>query len=304
MWICLCVEFHARQAQIRHGDLKPDKILRFGPTQENIIGTLQFGDWGLAKYHSMATMLQGEKGQDTTTRYGTPLYEPPKVELGEVKLLGHQYDVWSMGCIVLEIIIWLLWGYQGVQKFHADVNGRGPEKLTCCEIRPDHDTDANRSKAVLRPIVVDWMSKIAEAVCPENTVLGALLNLVRKRLLVVELPPSRGQTVYKKDGQAASRPQTPHEPPGARGSDPGNPVIQVTITSRATSGEFLGILKREVFLESGPSKDSTPPPDWWFRPGLRGQILTLKSRARTDICWECPTPKALRTAPGTRPHWR
>ena len=50
-------------------------------------------------------------------------------------------------------------------------------------------------KASLRPIVVKWMDHIAmEPICEEGTVLGALLSLIRTRLLIIEPSPDIGQT--------------------------------------------------------------------------------------------------------------
>ena len=119
----------AHHNQIRHGDLKPGNILCFAPTDENIFGTLKIGDWGLAKFHSEATALRGERGVATATKYGTPLYEPPEVDLGKVKLLGRQYDVWSIGCVILELIIWLLYGHCSVIAFRCQRSRYNAESL-------------------------------------------------------------------------------------------------------------------------------------------------------------------------------
>jgi serine/threonine protein kinase len=180
---------------IRHGDLKPENILRFQSKPESIFGTLKIGDWGLAKYHNTATVLRGE---NTTTKYGTPLYEPPEVEVGKLKILGRQYDIWSMGCIILELIIWLLYGYNDVKRFRKEVRGESKNQVPCYRFVSDGDGD--QYKAKVHEIVVRWMDHMAEdPVCAADTAMGELLNLVRKRLLVVELPPLRGQTIYIKE---------------------------------------------------------------------------------------------------------
>lgn len=69
------------QAWMRHGDLKPENILRFRPTSTAIFGTLKIGDWRLAKYHNVATVLRSLSNMATTTNLGTALYEPPEVEI-------------------------------------------------------------------------------------------------------------------------------------------------------------------------------------------------------------------------------
>ena len=177
---------------VRHGDLKPANILCFTPTNGNIFGTLKISDWGLSKFHSEATVWRAQRGLGTSTNYGTPLYEPPEVALGEVKLLGRQYDIWSLGCVFLEILIWLLNGYQKVQAFRSDIRRNSLGRVAYYEIQEkDGQLDAN-----LCPVVVKWMDRMAnEPPCRENTTLGAILNLVKTHLLVIKLPPGMGQTM-------------------------------------------------------------------------------------------------------------
>ncbi|KAI3336766.1 hypothetical protein HD806DRAFT_517809 [Xylariaceae sp. AK1471] len=257
------------EGKIRHGDLKPGNgihrdayclILRFGATDNNIFGTLKIGDWGLAKLHSMATVLRQEKGLDTTTKYGTPLYEPPEVQLGEVTLLSRQYDVWSMGCVILEIMIWLLYGYHGVKKFRVDVKGPSRDQLPCYHFK----TENGEHKATLRPIVIKWLDHMAndEPRCSQDTALGALLSLVRNKMLVVQLPPGMGQTRYVKNWEVPTRRESPLEPV----VDSPTPGLLVTAATnlrdnfdprriqayRATSSELLELLEQEVMDDEAP----------------------------------------------------
>ncbi|KAJ9138328.1 Serine/threonine-protein kinase par-4 [Pleurostoma richardsiae] len=271
------------EAQIRHGDLKPRNILRFEPTGGNIFGTLKLGDC------SMATVLRQKVGLDITTEYGTPLYEPPEVELGELKLLSRQYDIWSMGCVILEIIIWLLYGYRGVQRFRADVNGQSRDRVTCYDIEMEDD----RYKAKVRPIVIQWMDHLAkEPLCGEDTALGAFLRLVRKRLLIVELPPEMGQTKYVQEWEVPMR----QEPSMPSPKSPGTPQLMATSTTsreehfsprqiqpyRATSKELVDRLNEEVM------DDEDRPEDFWFKAGTRPQQPEFRLSA----------PRAMQNASG------
>ncbi|KAK1749398.1 hypothetical protein QBC47DRAFT_151925 [Echria macrotheca] len=234
-------------AQIRHGDIKPDNILRFEPSAANIIGTLKIGDWGLAKFHKEPTVLRLQKGQQTETRYGTVMYEPPEVELGELRLLSRQYDIWSMGCVVLEIIIWLVYGYRSVQRFRWDVQGRYRVSVPCYVIESSPDGQA--SKAKLQPIVERWLGYLAaDPVCAEDTALGELIKLVRTRLLIVELPPFMGETVRIKeweveDVSGESGRRLAISPQTARGGnlEPANPGLG---RHRATSTDLVTALEQ------------------------------------------------------------
>jgi len=90
----------------RHGDLKPENILRFLATDE-MVGTLRISDLGLAKRHTVAT---GLRRLPSTARFGTAAYEPPEAvtRLGSPR--SRLYDIWSFGCIMLEFVIWLVYG--------------------------------------------------------------------------------------------------------------------------------------------------------------------------------------------------
>lgn len=89
---------------IRHGDLKPENILRFNGF--NGLGVLKVADMGLAKRHVVATQ---DRPHVTSTRFGTIRYEAPETETA-IRGRSRLYDIWSMGCITLEFIIWILYG--------------------------------------------------------------------------------------------------------------------------------------------------------------------------------------------------
>ncbi|KAL1799029.1 hypothetical protein ACET3X_003066 [Alternaria dauci] len=117
---------NATGASYRHGDLKPENILVFN--KGGLIGTLKIGDWGEAREHGQATEMRPSK---TTAKYGTRRYEAPEVETGvTAKWLGQStkrrsrlYDIWAMGCITLELTIWLLYGADGLSRFdHSSTN--------------------------------------------------------------------------------------------------------------------------------------------------------------------------------------
>lgn len=104
-------------ASYRHGDLKPENILLF--SGGGCIGKFKIGDWGEAKEHEQVTEM---RPSNTTAKYGTRRYEAPEVETGvRAKFLGQStrrisrlYDIWAMGCITLEFIIWLMYGLDGL----------------------------------------------------------------------------------------------------------------------------------------------------------------------------------------------
>ncbi|XP_012472596.1 mitogen-activated protein kinase kinase kinase 20 [Gossypium raimondii] len=76
-----------------HSDLKPSNILVFTPQHGTYLPILKIADFGLAKQ-------QGAK--DTRSGFrGTKYYMSPESIVGEV---SGALDIWSLGCIVVEMI--------------------------------------------------------------------------------------------------------------------------------------------------------------------------------------------------------
>ena len=187
-------------ASYRHGDLKPENILCF--KDNSTIGQLKIGDWGEAKNHNVVTELRPSK---TTAKYGTRRYESPEVETGmPTSFLGQNnkrrsrlYDIWAMGCITLEFIVWLLYGQDGLDKFNNSF--RGPWRN---DSSPFYQITQINNKKVARvhDSAVQWMDEMArDPACQPNTALGDLLEIVRNGLLVVKLPRRLGSNLSAMD---------------------------------------------------------------------------------------------------------
>jgi serine/threonine protein kinase len=174
----------------RHGDLKPANILWFkqGDTK---FGTLKIGDWGEAKEHYNGTALR----HNTTAQCGTRRYEPPEVQTGlKLKLSGGSrfvrsrlYDIWGIGCITLEILIWLMYGLGELKRFERESAGTYGASDLFYEV-------SSGKPAKVHGNVEHWMSEMAvDPRCfPDKTALGDLLKIVRTGLLIVKLPREGG----------------------------------------------------------------------------------------------------------------
>lgn len=178
------------EASYRHGDLKPENILCF--TGEGQIGTLKIGDWGIAKFNedSQVTVM---RPSGTTSKHGTCRYEAPEVDIGvqrrfigqSLKRRSRLNDIWAMGCITLEFIVWLLYGRDGLQLFDGRM---GSDSFYQSEIVN------GKPVAQVHPVVTHFMEVMADHVdcIVGETALGDLLELVRTALLVVKLPRRLG----------------------------------------------------------------------------------------------------------------
>ncbi|KAI8945395.1 kinase-like domain-containing protein [Xylaria longipes] len=182
----------------RHGDLKPENILWFKDESGHGIGTFKIGDWGLAKQHFRVTEMRSRR---TTTKWGTRRYEPPEEadsqganllasdQLG--KRRSRLYDIWALGCITLEFVIWLMYGPDELDRFNRGLEVNNSDNSRFYLIKP---VTGGRPEAKVHDVAIEWMKHMArDPICtPGSTALGNLLELIETRLLVVQLPKRLG----------------------------------------------------------------------------------------------------------------
>ena len=159
-----------------HHDLKPENILYFYDTDPPR-GTLRISDWGSGKintYRSGKTMF-------TFSPNGTLTYEPPEI-MYEGKT-SRPYDVWSLGCVFLELLVWSLWSFQEVKKFAGERKDR--RDLGSQSILKD-DAFWQRiegGNVVLRGGVKSYINRLADALQNQDLkALQAVFELVRQML--------------------------------------------------------------------------------------------------------------------------
>jgi serine/threonine protein kinase len=166
--------FHSNN--IGHGNLRPERILRFeDPGTDTDLGILKLADLGLAK-------------QFSDVDYGTGLYDSPEKVPRHRDQLGYSNDLWSMGCIILEFTIWLLYGNDQLNTFHTHMQGGSGVR---CRFFESHD----REDAIVRPritneVVTRWMEYMEDQdpECTQESATRDLLEVVRERLLVDHFP--------------------------------------------------------------------------------------------------------------------
>jgi serine/threonine protein kinase len=97
----------------RHGDIKPDNILWFSTTRDPK-GILVISDMGLSALNS-AKSRSNVPGRALP---GAPGYRPPECEI-EGGVVSRAFDVWTMGCLFLELVTWLLGGQEMLYQFQS-----------------------------------------------------------------------------------------------------------------------------------------------------------------------------------------
>jgi serine/threonine protein kinase len=139
---CIHAGDSTTRAYVSHGDLKPDNILwlpqdtgtkaRVDPTK----GRLVIADFGLAQIHSTTTKecpLAKASNCNLTRERTQPdrQYAAPEVELATSSEADYRAsDVFSLGCVLLELLVWLLEGPRGRRVLRESLCSDAPGDAT------------------------------------------------------------------------------------------------------------------------------------------------------------------------------
>ncbi|GKT64291.1 protein kinase domain-containing protein [Colletotrichum tofieldiae] len=262
----------------RHGDLKPENILCFshdapGPGKIPTSVKLVIADAGHAKVHEKVTELR----QDiTNTPAGTNTYKPPEVVYLPKEARSRRYDIWSLGCLYLEFIIWILYDRDGLQRFRTDIG-------------PSEPFFKEHPEITVKDMVKKWIQYIKEDPrCSSTgpTALGRFVELIETRLLVVRIQRRQGS---KPKHEAID---FPTEHPELSAEDSKVPLTMVTRPSfnineaganeleRADAIEMVEVIQKIITKASG---DSLPWISWDGMASARSSWPTanLDTRAQT-----------------------
>lgn len=153
-------------------NLKPTSILIF-PTSNS--------EWpGVFKITGLGPDIIRKQETKTAQRYMAP-----EVARDTDTTLSELTDVWSMGCIIFESVVWLLYGKQGLEMFWA--NERQPR---CSEPNSLFFAFGGGGRSKVNEVVKIWINHILDEDKrlkeQPRTLIGDLLTLVRDKLLVVQ----------------------------------------------------------------------------------------------------------------------
>jgi serine/threonine protein kinase len=94
----------------RHGDLKPENILLFDSPKDPR-GILVVADLGLSTINSILSRTHTNSRTQVT-----PRYKPPECNIRGAKI-RQSYDIWTLGCLLLEWICWVIEGEDAREEF-------------------------------------------------------------------------------------------------------------------------------------------------------------------------------------------
>ena len=158
-----------------HHDLKPENILYFKgiPYKE---GAFKIADFGSGKVH---TYRSGSGSHNTPSPNGTLTYEPPEAE--KEGKTSRPYDIWSLGCVFIEMLIWAVYDYDSVKSFGDSRDGpRVPNGALTDDAFWHIDLDGNPQR---RRSVDEWFTNLDQELKRRNLQpLQDVLALVNRML--------------------------------------------------------------------------------------------------------------------------
>ncbi|KAI0101345.1 hypothetical protein GGR51DRAFT_530355 [Nemania sp. FL0031] len=193
---------HAIKA--RHGDIKPNNILLFPVTENQSNYKLVIADAGLAKIHQLST---SKRSKFTTTIHASMMHQPPESDAMAVKL-SRRYDVWSFGCVVFEILVWLVRGPNRYKMFLKSMKGSPNGEVLPFWFEENKVKKLRLTVETLKSGLLKSIQEDGGRVPLEfKPVLSKLLKLVMTRLLVIDLGERGGARRGRRNGEYRG---TPH----------------------------------------------------------------------------------------------
>ncbi|RSL93552.1 hypothetical protein CEP52_013205 [Fusarium oligoseptatum] len=171
----------------RHGDIKPQNILLFkDPEDPDGRGILRICDFGQAELHS----AHSRSNRPNTDVAISLFYRPPECDI-KGGTISRSYDIWTIGCLYLEFVAWMLGGWSLVTIFARQ--RAGPDIPWAPQLR-EHlffdRLDEGRS-AQVKPCVGDFIKWLrSHAKCTDF--IHEFLDVIENELLVVETPGADG----------------------------------------------------------------------------------------------------------------
>ncbi|KAL3422719.1 protein kinase domain-containing protein [Phlyctema vagabunda] len=162
-----------------HHDLKPSNLLLFKELDFEVprFGILQIADFGSGRLRGPGT------GTGSTTFRGTPTYAAPESIVPRMShnngleiYVSRSYDVWSLGCIAMEVLVWLVFGAQGRKDFNKE--RFGPVSMT--QENDGYFVLGLDGNATVRVQVIEWFDKLREhpRLPQENALCGLLVLII------------------------------------------------------------------------------------------------------------------------------
>ncbi|KAF1948781.1 kinase-like protein [Byssothecium circinans] len=162
----------------RHGDIKPQNVLWF-KTSSRPEGIFVIGDLGIASVHRLIS----RSNIPNHALPCSPDYRPPECDQ-EGGIISRAYDIWTLGCLLLEMICWALGG-EKLRKEFEDSRMLVTYIGVMSNIFFDVKRALDGSAAILvKEVVIEQMEKLHEHEgCTEY--FHDLLDIIHDSMIVV-----------------------------------------------------------------------------------------------------------------------
>lgn len=158
-----------------HHDLKPENILFF-KTSSSSRGTFRISDWGSGKVNAYHT-----RSYHTKSAIGTLTYEPP--EYTRDKKTSRPSDLWSLGCVFLELLIWAVFGSTSVDTFSDQRNDKRNANSETNSMKDDAFWQQVGNEYVLRKDVITQLERLEKSLIqPSAPPFREVVRYVRRML--------------------------------------------------------------------------------------------------------------------------
>lgn len=168
---------HKQRVWYRHKGLDSASILRF----EN------GSQVGILKMSQADIIDRRVRVNEDVSRDGIPLIEVFGSYRESTAEFSPDSETWSMGCIIFELLIWLLYGTKELEGFRSRASefSKGGNRFFVVE------KIGNRLQCRVSPYVQNCMDYIErDPACDGDTAIGEIVKILRSRLLVVSLQKS------------------------------------------------------------------------------------------------------------------
>ncbi|KAI1758865.1 hypothetical protein GGR53DRAFT_198101 [Hypoxylon sp. FL1150] len=171
----------------RHGEIKPDNIVWFHLEHSSSDHFLALSDFGSAHLDTQMSRSY----QDARRSAHTITYSAPESNLSD-GAISYATDIFSLGCVFLEYVTWVLCGLDSVEnqfpnyRLEGDASGFITDKFFAIQ------SDVNGvQRPLLKPQVRNWISRLQQhANC--SWYLYQLLEIIRDKML----EPDREKRVH------------------------------------------------------------------------------------------------------------
>ncbi|CAM1510081.1 Fc.00g004160.m01.CDS01 [Cosmosporella sp. VM-42] len=174
-----------RRWSVVHMDLKPENILVFsGDTG----GGLHDCVWKLSDFgHSSISIDRTEVVYQDRKRSHTPVYRAPELDLWHHELFPS-YDIWSLGCVLSEIVTWLLSGSKGLEELRNARADTGKGNSNHDAFFQVGNTIDGGGGVALKSGVQDWFLHLQHHP-RSSSFTDEVLALITQGMLILETTP-------------------------------------------------------------------------------------------------------------------